>query len=457
MKKLYNILMFLAIFTFILNLASYAAPVPTAAELERARQLSEQEKTLREKIETEKPKAAIEKETPEQHAPVSTAKEKTLIKNITVIGVTLLPDKEINKIITPYKNKELTMGDMQTIANLITDAYRQKGYITSRAYLPPQKIENNSLEIRILEGLMGDVQVKGNRFFRASLIKRKISLEKGQPFNYDTLRSDMVKINELPDRSAKAVLTPGKEAGTTDLLLEVKDRLPIHVGFDWDNFGSRYIDGQRYSVSFVDNNLTGLDDKLTFQSDGTLTIGQRPATVIADPQSKTYGDANPAPLTATVTGTVNSDILDYTLGTSATQFSNVGPYPITVTLGSNLNYTVTPTDGTLTINAAPQPVLPFINLPDQLRYKFPMLEQMLPGGLIIYRPTPFDMVSSSDLSGPTYFYQPLTPTDITAFDSQYNIEDGAYDFMSGSINMKGHDGLLPMLEGIKKKRKPRIV
>src|SRR5438270_11957310 len=65
---------------------------------------------------------------------------------------------------------------------------------------------------------------------------------------------------------------------------------------------------------------------------------------------KTYGDANPA-LTATVTGTVNGDTLDYTLVTVATQFSNVGPYAITVTLGSNPNYNVTKTDGTLTVDA----------------------------------------------------------------------------------------------------------
>ena len=54
-------------------------------------------------------------------------------------------------------------------------------------------------------------------------------------------------------------------------------------------------------------------------------------------------------LDATVTGTVNSDTLNYTLATTATQFSVVGNYPITVTLGLNPNYSVTKTDGTLTI------------------------------------------------------------------------------------------------------------
>ncbi len=72
--------------------------------------------------------------------------------------------------------------------------------------------------------------------------------------------------------------------------------------------------------------------------DGTLSIDQKAASVTADNKSKTYGDDNPA-LTATVTGTVNGDTLNYTLATTALKFSNVGNYPITVTLGSNPNYT----------------------------------------------------------------------------------------------------------------------
>ena len=80
-----------------------------------------------------------------------------------------------------------------------------------------------------------------------------------------------------------------------------------------------------------------------------FTIQPKAASVIADNKSKQYGDDNPT-LTATVTGTVNGDTLNYSLATTAVKFSGVGDYPITVTLGSNPNYTVTPTDGTLTIS-----------------------------------------------------------------------------------------------------------
>jgi hypothetical protein len=87
------------------------------------------------------------------------------------------------------------------------------------------------------------------------------------------------------------------------------------------------------------------------QPTGTAAIKARPATVSADNKSKTYGTANPA-LTSTVTGTVNGDALNYSLATTATTLSGVGAYPITVNVGANPNYMVTPVSGTLTINKA---------------------------------------------------------------------------------------------------------
>jgi hypothetical protein len=81
-----------------------------------------------------------------------------------------------------------------------------------------------------------------------------------------------------------------------------------------------------------------------------FVISQRPATVTANPKSKFYGDANPM-LDAVVTGAAGSEVLNYTLSTTADNTSGIGGYPITVTLGSNPNYSITPTDGTLTVNA----------------------------------------------------------------------------------------------------------
>ncbi len=80
---------------------------------------------------------------------------------------------------------------------------------------------------------------------------------------------------------------------------------------------------------------------------GTLTINPRPVTVTANNQTKVYGEEDPE-LTATVTGTLNGDKVEYTL--SREEGDDVGTYEITPT-GEQVqgNYTVSYAPGTLEI------------------------------------------------------------------------------------------------------------
>ena len=227
--------------------------------------MQEQSEKLRKQAEQPKTKAKIEEKTPEEATPGAPEGPKILIKDINVIGVTLFTDNKIKDITNQYKNKELTLKEIQKIADLITDLYRQKGYITSRAYIAPQKMEQGSLEIRVMEATVGDIQIKGNHFYSTAIIKKYISLKKGEPFNYNDLKRDLVNINEHPDRNAKAVLAPGKDPGSTDVVLDVKDSLPVHVGFGYNNFLSRFVRRNNYNTTVTDNNLLGQDDILTIQ------------------------------------------------------------------------------------------------------------------------------------------------------------------------------------------------
>ncbi|MCM8800304.1 MAG: hypothetical protein NC900_06265, partial [Candidatus Omnitrophica bacterium] len=197
------------IFSFIISfiLAINFSFSQTVEQLPKTQQDIEKERLLRERIEKETPKPEIEEEKPAPLPAPKAEKQKVLIKTITVVGATLLTEKEIKKITSSYENQELTLSQMQKIADLITDAYRKKGFITCRAYLPPQKIEANVLEIRVLEGITADIEVRGNKYFKSELYRQKINLKKGEPFNYEKIRKGLSKINQLPDRSAKAIIT----------------------------------------------------------------------------------------------------------------------------------------------------------------------------------------------------------------------------------------------------------
>ncbi len=81
-----------------------------------------------------------------------------------------------------------------------------------------------------------------------------------------------------------------------------------------------------------------------------FTVSQKAITLTADDKTKVYGDADEA-LTATAEGLAEGDTLNYTLARAAGE--NAGEYEITITLGDNPNYIVTPDNGTYEITPRP--------------------------------------------------------------------------------------------------------
>lgn len=89
---------------------------------------------------------------------------------------------------------------------------------------------------------------------------------------------------------------------------------------------------------------------------GSFGVTKASLSVTANDKSRVYGSANPA-LDGTLLGVFGSDGITASYATTAVQGSDVGTYPITPSLSdpnSKLgNYTVTSTNGTLTITKAP--------------------------------------------------------------------------------------------------------
>lgn len=242
------------------------AQIPTGQDvgsLERKIEETKKEKEIRQKLLKEKEEAEIKEKgkiAPEAPEALKAPEAKVLIKEIVVDGVTVLSPSSIKAIVGPYEGKELTLEDFRNIADSITDEYRKKGYVTSIAYLPPQRIRNNILRINVAEGRVGDITLAGNKYFRKKLLLRYVTLKKGDLFNYDVLRNDIDNLNEHPDRSSRVLLARGEEPGQTDIDIQVKERLPFHVTLGYDNYNSCYLDRNRYSAELKATNLLGFDD-----------------------------------------------------------------------------------------------------------------------------------------------------------------------------------------------------
>ncbi len=87
-----------------------------------------------------------------------------------------------------------------------------------------------------------------------------------------------------------------------------------------------------------------------------ITFPKPMLTVLVDSVSKVYGDENPT-FTGSISGMKDSDTFTLSFSTDATATSDAGKYPIKATVndpeGKLADYSVTNTDGTLTVTEAP--------------------------------------------------------------------------------------------------------
>ena len=187
-------------------------------------------------------------------------------------GANLFTPDDFDPLLSKYRGKELTVTQLKDIAYELTAFYRSMGYVSSQAYLSTQEISDNTVEFGIIEGRIGEVIIEGGKHFKAGLIARQISLEDGQILDYDALNKDIRRINRHPDRTVQAVLKPGEEKGTSDVVVKIKEeKRPWHFLADYSNRGTKYTTRNRFGAGFVHNNFLGNEDILTLKG----RVGER--------------------------------------------------------------------------------------------------------------------------------------------------------------------------------------
>jgi len=185
------------------------------------------------------------------------------VKDIRIEGNTKISTAELSSLINPYLNQKQTVSRMRRLAKAIQAKFRSRGYIATFVYLPPQKIEEEIVIIKVIEGKLGSFSVEGNRFFRKKRTLAYSKLKSGEIVEYERLRESLYHMNQNPDRQVRLVLRKGEIPETTDVSFIVKDRFPVHLSYFHDNEGARTTGKNRFGFILRDTNLTSFDDVLT--------------------------------------------------------------------------------------------------------------------------------------------------------------------------------------------------
>lgn len=186
-----------------------------------------------------------------------------------VNGNTLLPQKFLAMVLTNVPaayGTNVGFDSIREVRDQVQAAYRERGFVTVAVDLPPQKLTNATVKLDVVEGRLHSIAVKGNYFFSSNNIVRAIpGLRTNMILNGLTLQAEMNRANANRDRQITSVLEPGPDPGTSDLTLEVKDRLPLHAKFDFNNENSPGTPDLRLNTSATYDNLWNYEHSMGVQ------------------------------------------------------------------------------------------------------------------------------------------------------------------------------------------------
>jgi hypothetical protein len=103
---------------------------------------------------------------------------------------------------------------------------------------------------------LADVQVKGNNYYSSNNVMRALpGLHTNMILNSLIFQAELNRANANQDRQIYPVIEPGPDPGTSDLILNVKDQMPLHAKVELNNESSPGTPSLRLNSSIVYNNL----------------------------------------------------------------------------------------------------------------------------------------------------------------------------------------------------------
>ena len=163
---------------------------------------------------------------------------------------------------TEFERGWITVEQLDQIARVVTEYYRERGFILATAFVPEQEVSDGVIRLNVLEGRLGDVAVQNQEIFNPGTIKAAFSNELGEPVTEERIEGALRRINDLPGVRVRGSFSPGENVGETKLTLGVLDEKAWSSSILMDNHGSETTGEIRLYGNTEWNNLWGRGHRL---------------------------------------------------------------------------------------------------------------------------------------------------------------------------------------------------
>jgi len=191
------------------------------------------------------------------------------VEKYLVNGNTVLTPGVMEKALGNIDGAFGTNVGFEGISNAVQElqgTYYERGYVTVSVGVPKQKLTNATVKLKVIEGRLVAIKVKGNQYFSSNNVMRALpSLHTNMVLNGLIFNAELNRANASRDRQIYPAISPGLDPDTKDLTLTIKDQLPLHGKVELNNQSSPGTPAIRLNASAVYGNLWQHENSLGFQ------------------------------------------------------------------------------------------------------------------------------------------------------------------------------------------------
>jgi len=226
-------------------------------KIEEDRRLKEQEAIKKERSRKKK------EEESEAQTPISGKSAKCFeIKTINISGVKEISKKQLKKLTDPFIGKCVEGKTLTDLVTAIQTYYNDQGYVAARVSIPQQNIQSGNLELKVLEGKIGQVTVGDNSFTDKMQEFTAFGGLEGETLNLEDINQGIYQINRLPSNNATMKIEPAKNEGEADISIANQKKFPARATVGYNNLGNDFTGIHQTSFSGGIDNLLFLNDAI---------------------------------------------------------------------------------------------------------------------------------------------------------------------------------------------------
>ncbi|TLX61048.1 hypothetical protein DN824_01755 [Stutzerimonas nosocomialis] len=195
------------------------------------------------------------------------------LESVVFSETAILSREELDAVVQPYLARTVGFAELQQVIVAVNRLYDDKGYVTARAILPPQRIEGGRVRVQLVEGRVGELVLEGATYMKPEYIRQRVGIESGELIEPRRLEEELSRFNRLSAGALSASLQPGKGYGLTDVYLNVTEPPRNSLDLFVNNHGYESTGEETGGVMYRHYGALGADDVFSFFGAGSRGSG----------------------------------------------------------------------------------------------------------------------------------------------------------------------------------------